>query len=47
VLVKELQSLGLVVEAVVDGGDVVRFGKEEEKGRTPKPGVGLLNLYDE
>jgi DNA-directed RNA polymerase subunit beta len=45
VLVKELQSLGLVVEAVVDGGDVIRFGKEEEKGRTPRPGVGLLNLY--
>jgi DNA-directed RNA polymerase subunit beta len=47
VLVKELQSLGLVVEAVMDGGDVIRFGKEEEKGRTPKPGVGLLSMYEE
>jgi DNA-directed RNA polymerase subunit beta len=47
VLVKELQSLGLVVEAVVDGGDVIRFGKEEEKGRTPRPGLGLMSLYEE
>jgi DNA-directed RNA polymerase subunit beta len=46
VLVKELQSLGLVVEAVLDGGEVVRFGKEEERGRTPRPGVGLLNMFD-
>ena len=46
VLVKELQSLGLVVEAVLDGGEVVRFGKEEERGRTPRPGVGLLNMLD-
>jgi len=46
VLVKELQSLGLVVEAVVDGGEVIRFGKEEERGRTPRPGVGLLNMFD-
>ncbi len=47
VLVKELQSLGLVVEAVGKEGEVIRFGKEEEKGRTPKPGMGLLSLYDE
>jgi len=47
VLVKELQSLGLVVEAVQDTGEVVRFGKDEEKSRTPKPGVGLLNLMEE
>jgi DNA-directed RNA polymerase subunit beta len=47
VLVKELQSLGLVVEAVMDGGDMIRFGKDEEKARTPKPGVGLLSLGDE
>jgi DNA-directed RNA polymerase subunit beta len=47
VLVKELQSLGLVVEAIQDSGEVVRFGKDEEKSRTPKPGVGLLSLYDE
>jgi len=47
VLVKELQSLGLVVEAVLDGGEVVKFGKEEEKARTPRPGMGLLSLQDE
>jgi DNA-directed RNA polymerase subunit beta len=47
VLVKELQSLGLVVEAVVEGGDVIRFGKEEEKARTPRPGMGLLSLSDD
>ncbi len=47
VLVKELQSLGLVVEAVMDGGDMIRFGKDEEKARTPKPGIGLLSLGDD
>jgi DNA-directed RNA polymerase subunit beta len=47
VLVKELQSLGLVVEAVGKEGEVIRFGKEEEKGKTPRPGMGLLSLYDE
>jgi DNA-directed RNA polymerase subunit beta len=47
VLVKELQSLGLVVEAVVEGGGVIRFGKEEEKARTPRPGMGLLSLSED
>jgi DNA-directed RNA polymerase subunit beta len=47
VLVKELQSLGLVVEAVQETGEVMRFGKDEEKARTPKPGVGLLGMYEE
>ncbi len=47
VLVKELQSLGLVVEALMNSGDVVRFGKDEEKARTPKPGLGLLSLGEE
>jgi DNA-directed RNA polymerase subunit beta len=47
VLVKELQSLGLVVEAVVDGGDVIRFGKEEEKARTPRAGMGLLSMSED
>jgi len=44
VLVKELQSLGLAVEAVGDGGDVVRFGKDEEKVHPPKLETGLLGL---
>ena len=43
VLVKELQSLGLSVEAVTDSG-VVRFGKEEERTRPPRLGTGLLEL---
>ena len=36
VLVKELQSLGLAVEAVMDSGEVIRFGKDEERVRPPK-----------
>jgi DNA-directed RNA polymerase subunit beta len=44
VLVKELQSLGLAVEAVNEGGDVVRFGKDEEKVQPPKMDTGLLAI---
>ena len=44
VLVKELQSLGLAVEAVGEGGDIVRFGKDEEKTRPPRLGTGLMDL---
>jgi DNA-directed RNA polymerase subunit beta len=44
VLVKELQSLGLSVEAVTDTGDTVKFGKDEEKARPPKIGYGLLSI---
>ncbi len=47
VLVKELQSLGLAVEAVSDNGEVVRFGKDEEKARPPKYGTGLLDLGEQ
>ena len=36
VLVKELQSLGLAVEAITDTGEVIKFGKDEEKSRQPK-----------
>jgi DNA-directed RNA polymerase subunit beta len=31
VLVKELQSLGLAVEAKTDSGDLIRFGKEDDR----------------
>ena len=31
VLVKELQSLGLAVEAEMDSGDVIKFGKDEKR----------------
>jgi DNA-directed RNA polymerase subunit beta len=45
VLVKELQSLGLAVEAVTDGGDVIRFGKEDDKRSSRKwAGDELMNL---
>jgi DNA-directed RNA polymerase subunit beta len=44
VLVKELQSLGLAVEAITEGGDVIQFGKDEEKTQKPKIPTGLLSL---
>jgi DNA-directed RNA polymerase subunit beta len=44
VLVKELQSLGLAVEAIAENGDVIKFGKDEEKARMPKLSTGLLSL---
>jgi DNA-directed RNA polymerase subunit beta len=44
VLVKELQSLGLAVEAVTDTGEVIRFGKDEERTRPPRVSTGLLGL---
>jgi len=46
VLVKELQSLGLAVEAINEGGDVVKFGKDEEKQHPPKLNTGLLGIGD-
>jgi len=47
VLVKELQSLGLAVEAVTDSGEVIRFGKDEERARPPRLSTGLLGLGEE
>jgi DNA-directed RNA polymerase subunit beta len=47
VLVKELQSLGLAVEAVTDTGEIIKFGKDEERARPPRLGTGLLALGDE
>jgi len=44
VLVKELQSLGLSVEAVTDEGKVIRFGKDEARSRPPRLSTGLLGL---
>ncbi|MFZ5909581.1 MAG: DNA-directed RNA polymerase subunit beta [Chloroflexota bacterium] len=44
VLVKELQSLGLAVEAINNSGDVVKFGKDEEKIHPPKMATGLLDI---
>ncbi len=44
VLVKELQSLALAVEAVTDSGEVLRFGREERRAQLPKLGMGLLGF---
>lgn len=44
VLVKELQSLGLAVEAITQEGEVLDFGRSEEKAKTPTLGMGLLSL---
>jgi DNA-directed RNA polymerase subunit beta len=44
VLVKELQSLGLSVEAVTEDGEVIRFGREETRPRPPRLAMGLLDL---
>jgi len=46
VLVKELQSLGLSVEAETGDG-MVKFGKEEQRARPPRLGTGLLGLGDD
>jgi DNA-directed RNA polymerase subunit beta len=47
VLVKELQSLGLGVEAVTDNGEVIRFGKDEEKVHPPKYTTGLMEIGED
>jgi DNA-directed RNA polymerase subunit beta len=44
VLVKEMQSLGLAVEAITDTGETIHFGKEEDKLRRIPLGTGLLGL---
>jgi DNA-directed RNA polymerase subunit beta len=46
VLVKELQSLGLAVEALTDTGEVIKFGKDEEKSRQPKFQTALMSIAD-
>jgi DNA-directed RNA polymerase subunit beta len=47
VLVKELQSLGLSVEAINESGDLVKFGKDEEKSHPPRYDTGLLGIGDD
>jgi DNA-directed RNA polymerase subunit beta len=44
VLVKELQSVGLAVEAVTESGDLIRFGKEDDKRHRHWDGTGLMDL---
>jgi DNA-directed RNA polymerase subunit beta len=46
VLVKELQSLGLSVEAINGNGEIIKFGKDDEKEKLPRLGLGLgLSRY--
>ncbi len=47
VLVKELQSLALSVEAITDSGEVLRFGREDRRAQIPRLGHGLLGLAPE
>ncbi|MBG0786202.1 MAG: DNA-directed RNA polymerase subunit beta [Anaerolineaceae bacterium] len=44
VLVKEMQSLGLAIEAVLDNGEIVKFGKDEDKARMPNTPTGLISI---
>ena len=45
VLVKELQSLGLAVEAINETGEIVHFGKDEDRRQTPRLGaMGLPGI---
>ena len=45
VLVKEMQSLGLAIEAETDTGEMIEFGKDEDRRRAPKlGGIGLLDF---
>ena len=44
VLVKELQSLGLAVEARTESGEIIRFGKEDDKRNRKWAGTGLMDL---
>jgi DNA-directed RNA polymerase subunit beta len=46
VLVKEMQSLGLAIEAVTDDGEIISFGKEDSRAQIPRMTTGLLGLGD-
>ena len=44
VLVKEMQSLGLAIEAVLENGEVITFGKDEDRVRVPHTPTGLISI---
>jgi len=44
VLVKEMQSLGLAIEAVLDNGEIISFGKDEDKAKVPNTPTGLISI---
>jgi DNA-directed RNA polymerase subunit beta len=43
VLVKELQSLGLAVEAITEDGKSIKFGRDDDKANQPKIPGALLD----
>ncbi len=43
VLVKELQSLSLAVEAIMEDGEIVKFGKDEERSQRQRIPTGLMD----
>jgi len=43
VLVKELQSLSLSIEAIMEDGEVMRFGKDDERSHGSRVPTGLLD----
>lgn len=44
VLVKEMQSLGLNVEAVLENGEIVKFGKDDDRAKMPNTPTGLISI---
>ncbi|MBS1249688.1 MAG: DNA-directed RNA polymerase subunit beta [Chloroflexi bacterium] len=44
VLVREMQSLGLSIEAITEDGEVISFGKEDSQTQAPRMASGLLKL---
>ncbi len=44
VLVKEMQSLGLAIEGVLENGEVISFGKDDDKSRVPNTPTGLISI---
>jgi len=44
VLVKELQSLGLSVEAINEAGEITHFGKDDDRRAQPKLGMGVMGI---
>jgi DNA-directed RNA polymerase subunit beta len=44
VLVKELQSLGLAVEAITESGEVISFSRDDDKDKRPQPDNALMGF---
>jgi DNA-directed RNA polymerase subunit beta len=44
VLVKELQSLSLAVEGILENDEILRFGKDDERNHPTRIPTGLMGL---